>query len=61
MRNKVLRDMLIPGCVAVAAIVVPYLLISVGVIDAYTAQIITLGGVVYAIPYWRMFFMSYGC
>ncbi|MBQ4331159.1 MAG: branched-chain amino acid ABC transporter permease [Spirochaetaceae bacterium] len=45
MRNKVLRDMLIPGCVAVAAIVVPYLLISVGVIDAYTAQIITLGGV----------------
>lgn len=37
--------MLIPGCVAVAAIVVPYLLISVGAIDAYTAQIITLGGV----------------
>lgn len=37
--------MLIPGCVAVAAIVVPYLLISVGVIDAYTAQIITLSGV----------------
>ena len=45
MRNKVLRDMLIPGCVAVAAIVVPCLLISAGVIDAYTAQIITLGGV----------------
>lgn len=45
MKNKVLRDMLIPGCVAVAAIFVPYLLISVGVIDAYTAQIITLGGV----------------
>ena len=45
MRNKVLHDMLIPGCVAVAAIVVPYLLISAGVIDAYTAQIITLGGV----------------
>ena len=45
MKNKVLRDMLIPGCVAVAAIVVPYLLISVGAIDAYTAQIITLGGV----------------
>ncbi len=45
MKNKVLRDMLIPGCVAVLAIVVPYLLISVGVIDAYTAQIITLGGV----------------
>ena len=45
MKNKVLRDMLIPGCVAVAAIVVPYLLISVGVIDAYTAQIITLSGV----------------
>ena len=45
MRNKVLHDMLIPGCVAVAAIVVPYLLISAGVIDAYTAQILTLGGV----------------
>lgn len=45
MKNKVLRDMLIPDCVAVAAIVVPYLLISVGAIDAYTAQIITLGGV----------------
>ena len=45
MKNKVLRDTLIPGCVAVAAIVVPYLLISVGAIDAYTAQIITLGGV----------------
>lgn len=45
MKNKVLRDMLIPGCVAVAAIFVPYLLISVGVIDAYTAQIITLGGI----------------
>ena len=45
MKNKVLRDMLIPGCVAVLAIVVPYLLISVGIIDAYTAQIITLGGV----------------
>lgn len=45
MKNKVLRNMLIPGCVAVAAIVVPYLLIALGVIDAYTAQIITLGGV----------------
>ena len=45
MKNKVLRDMLIPGCVAVAAIFVPYLLISVGAIDAYTAQIITLGGI----------------
>ncbi len=45
MKNKVLRDMLIPGCVAVLAIVVPYLLISIGIIDAYTAQIITLGGV----------------
>ncbi len=45
MKNKVLRNMLIPGCVAVDAIVVPYLLIVLGVIDAYTAQIITLGGV----------------
>lgn len=45
MKNKMLRNMLIPGCVAVAAVVLPGLLISLGVIDAYTAQILTLAGV----------------
>lgn len=37
--------MLIPGCVAILAVFVPGLLISLNVIDAYTAQIITLGGI----------------
>ncbi len=37
--------MLIPGIVAVAAVIIPGFLIKFGVIDAYTAQIITLGGV----------------
>ena len=37
--------MLIPGCVAIFAVFVPGLLISLNVIDAYTAQIITLGGI----------------
>ncbi|MBO5236353.1 MAG: branched-chain amino acid ABC transporter permease [Spirochaetaceae bacterium] len=45
MKNKTLRNMLIPGCVAILAVFVPGLLISLNVIDAYTAQIITLGGI----------------
>ena len=45
MKNKTLRNMLIPGCVAIFAVFVPGLLISLNVIDAYTAQIITLGGI----------------
>ncbi|WP_156786670.1 branched-chain amino acid ABC transporter permease [Treponema brennaborense] len=45
MKNKILRNMLIPGSFAVLAVVVPGFLISLGVIDAYTAQIITLAGV----------------
>jgi branched-chain amino acid transport system permease protein len=38
-------NMLIPGAAAVIAVALPGLLISVGVIDAYMAQIITLAGV----------------
>ncbi|MBE6349706.1 MAG: branched-chain amino acid ABC transporter permease [Spirochaetaceae bacterium] len=45
MKNITLRNMLIPGCVAIAAIFIPGFLISFGVIDAYTAQIISLGGI----------------
>lgn len=45
MKNKVLRNMLIPGCVAVFAVFVPGVLISFDIIDAYTAQILTLAGV----------------
>ena len=43
--NRVYRDMLIPFVFAVLALVLPALLIKFGLIDAYTAQIITLGGV----------------
>ncbi|HAK68780.1 MAG TPA: branched-chain amino acid ABC transporter permease [Treponema sp.] len=45
MKNKILRNMLIPGVVAVLAVVIPALLIQIGVIDGYNAQVITLGGV----------------
>lgn len=45
MKNKVLRNMLIPGIVAVAAVILPAILIEINVIDGYTAQIITLGGI----------------
>ena len=45
MKNKVLRNMLIPGIVAVAAVIIPAILIEINVIDGYTAQIITLGGI----------------
>lgn len=43
--NILYRNMLIPGFFAVLAIVLPTLLIKIGIIDAYTAQIITLGGI----------------
>ena len=43
--NRVYRDMLIPFVFAVLALVLPAFLIKFGIIDAYTAQIITLGGV----------------
>lgn len=45
MKNKELRNMLIPGTFAVLAVVVPFILIRAGVINPYTAQIITLGGI----------------
>jgi len=45
MKNKVLRNMLIPGCIAAAAVIIPGILIGCSVIDAYTAQILTLGGI----------------
>jgi len=43
--NKTFRNMLIPGIFAVAAVVIPTILIQVGVINAYIAQIITLSGI----------------
>ena len=45
MKTTVLKNILIPGCVAVAAVVIPGFLIFLGIIDAYTAQIITLAGI----------------
>src|SRR5574344_2531773 len=45
MKNKILRNMIIPGVVAVIAVIVPFVLIKCGAIDGYTAQILTLGGV----------------
>ncbi len=45
MKNKILRNMLIPGIVAAILLIVPSLLIKINVIDAYTAQILTLGGI----------------
>lgn len=43
MKNKVIRNMLIPGVVALVVIALPALLINFGVISGYPAQIITLG------------------
>ncbi len=45
MKNKVLRNMLIPGAVAVLAVLVPSILIKFEIINAYTAQILTLAGI----------------
>jgi branched-chain amino acid transport system permease protein len=45
MKNKILRNMLIPGVIGVLVVVVPSLLIRAGIIDGYTAQIVTLGAV----------------
>jgi branched-chain amino acid transport system permease protein len=45
MKNKVLRNMLIPGVCAVIVVAVPTILIQLSVIDAYTAQILTLSGI----------------
>ncbi|NLM00752.1 MAG: branched-chain amino acid ABC transporter permease [Treponema sp.] len=43
--KKQMRNMLIPGIVAILAVVLPSILIKFNVIDAYSAQIITLGGI----------------
>jgi branched-chain amino acid transport system permease protein len=45
MKNKVLRNMIIPGTAGIAAIIIPFVLIKAGLIDSYTAQILTLGGI----------------
>ena len=45
MLKKILRNMAIPGVVAVLSVVLPFVLIKAGVINAYTAQILTLGGI----------------
>ncbi len=45
MKNKTFRNMLIPGIVAVLAIVIPSVLVATGIIDAYLAGILTLSGI----------------
>ncbi len=45
MKNKIYRNMAIPGVAALLAVIVPAALIKANVINAYTAQIITLGGI----------------
>ena len=45
MKNKFRRNTFILGGISLFAVVVPFLLIKIGVIDSYTAQVITLGGV----------------
>ncbi|MCK9169281.1 MAG: branched-chain amino acid ABC transporter permease [Treponema sp.] len=45
MKDKVLRNMLIPGVCAIIVVIVPAVLIRFSVIDAYTAQILTLSGI----------------
>ena len=44
MMNTKKSNFLIPGVVALAVIVIPFVLIRVGLIDAYTSQILTMGG-----------------
>ncbi|MBQ9237968.1 MAG: branched-chain amino acid ABC transporter permease [Treponema sp.] len=45
MNNKTVRSLLILGSVAIAAIIIPTVLIKVHIIDEYTARICTLGGI----------------
>ncbi|MDR2404312.1 MAG: branched-chain amino acid ABC transporter permease [Spirochaetaceae bacterium] len=40
-----MKNIIIPGGVALAVVFLPLLLINLNVLDAYTAQIITLGGI----------------
>lgn len=39
------RNIIIPGCFALAAIILPTIGIKIGIIDAYIAQVITLAGI----------------
>lgn len=43
--NRTFRNMLIPFCFAMVLVCVPGILVKFGIIDAYTAQIISLGGI----------------
>ena len=43
--NKNFRNFLIPLVFAVAVTIVPFFLIRAGIIDAYTSQILTMGGI----------------
>ena len=45
MKNKLLRNFILLAAVVLFVLTVPTLLIKYGIIDAYTAQIITLGGI----------------
>lgn len=45
MKDKIMRNMCIPAVVGLFVVIVPTLLIKAELIDGYTAQIITLGGV----------------
>ena len=45
MKNKILRNILIPAVVALICLVLPTVLIKAGVIDAYVAQLLVLGGI----------------
>ena len=44
-KNLTLRNLFIPAGFALAAIFIPYILIKLYIIDAYTAQILTLGAI----------------
>lgn len=45
MKNKIVRNMLIPGVCGVLAVIIPAVLIHFSIIDAYSAQILTLAGI----------------
>ena len=45
MKDKLLKNMLVPGLCALLAVALPALLIRLEIIDAYTAQILTLSAV----------------
>ncbi len=45
MKNKFVRSTIILACFAFAALFIPSVLIKFEIMDAYTAQIINLGGI----------------